>query len=180
MLQRGFSLIELITVMIIVSIIGLTAFARLNDTQSYTYAAQQERLISALRVVQNKAMQDTRTPICYQLNFRLPDVATSTLPAYGFPTSNMALSNASNTCDENTIDFAVHSEIITQTDELATENMTLITADGTSLGYKSLGFDSLGRPQNTANNCASTCKISFDTANVYGVCINREGMIYAC
>ena len=180
MAQRGFSLIELIAVMMIVSIIGLTAFPRLNDTQGFAYAAQQERLISTLRLIQNKAMQDTRPAICYQINFRLPDVSGSVVPAYGFATRNYALSNAAQTCDENAIDFTVYPEIITQPNELDSADMTLITADGAALGYRSLGFDSLGRPQNTANNCTNTCKISFDIASVYGVCINREGMIYAC
>lgn len=180
MSQRGFTLIELVTVMVIVSIIGLTAFSRLNDTQSFTYAANQERLISALRIVQNKAMQDTRSAICYQVNFQLPDPAAGVQAGYGFPTADFSLANAANTCDEDTIDFTVYPEIAGQTAELAADGMTLITADGLDLGYKSITFDSLGRPSNSENSCATTCKISFDTAGKYGVCVNVEGMIYAC
>lgn len=180
MSQRGFTLIELVTVMVIVSIIGLTAFARLNDTQGFTYAAHQERLISALRAVQNKAMQDTRSPICYQINFRLPDPTVPVLPAYGMPTKNFSLANAANTCNEDFIDFTAYPEIITQPDEMAADDLTLITADGTATGYKSIQFDSLGRPGNSANNCATTCKISLDNAGSYGVCVNVEGLIYAC
>lgn len=180
MAQRGFTLIELVTVMIIVSIIGLTAFARLNDTQGFTYAAHQERLISALRAVQNKAMQDTRSPICYQINFRLPDPSGPILSAYGMPTKNFALTNAANTCNEDIIDFTAYPEIITQPDEMAADGLTLVTVDGTATGYKSIQFDSLGRPGNSANSCQSTCKISFDNAGNYGVCVNVEGLIYAC
>ena len=179
MKQRGFTIIELVTVMCILGILALSALSRLNDTQSYTVKAYQDRLMASLRAVQTKAMQDTRPNFCYQLNFTWDGPLAPADDAWGMPTDDYSAGNASVTCGSG-IDADATPNISTRPTELKSEELIISTLDGTTQDITYLRFTALGKPVSSAGTCVNTCKISFDALNTTGVCVNQEGLIYAC
>ncbi len=179
MKQRGFTIIELVTVMCILGILALSALSRLNDTQSYTVKAYQDRLMASLRAVQTKAMQDTRPNFCHQLNFTWDDPLAPADDAWGMPTDDYSAGNEAVTCS-STIDAAANPNISSQPSELQSEGLVISTLDGTTADITYIRFTALGKPVSSAGTCQNTCKISFDTLNTTGVCVNQEGLIYAC
>ena len=54
----GFTLLELIIVIVVIGIIGVVASARIQDDTGYTEYSLQIRLLSTLRNIQGKAMQE--------------------------------------------------------------------------------------------------------------------------
>ena len=62
----GFSLVELITVITLIGILAVVAGARLQTRQGYSEYAYQDRLVSALRNMQTRAMQDTRDGFAFR------------------------------------------------------------------------------------------------------------------
>jgi MSHA pilin protein MshC len=70
---RGFTTIELVTVIIIVAILAVNVLPRFDGTASYEAHTHRAQLISALRLTQQRAMQQTGADIknnstfCHQL-----------------------------------------------------------------------------------------------------------------
>lgn len=193
---QGFTLIELILTMLIISALAVYAYPRFFDKSGYSEFTLQARLISALRHMQQRAMQDTRAGFCYQIN-----LDTST-PAFGPPKLDYSESSVrADTCSL-TIEFeqaALNPEFL-RTDrdngvhEMSTEGVTLSATArnetaGTSVDINFVGFSALGVPivdpdLNSAPviSCINTCKITLtgvdsDTASV---CIESQGYIHAC
>ncbi|WP_416307203.1 prepilin-type N-terminal cleavage/methylation domain-containing protein [Neptunicella sp. SCSIO 80796] len=92
--NRGFTLVELIVVIIIVGILSVVAAARFQGKGGFSGFASQKQLVSALRNIQQQAMQDTSQVINggapYAMQFSLAvdsDVtisATNGLTGVGF------------------------------------------------------------------------------------------------
>ena len=55
-LQRGFSLVELVTVLALLGIISAVAFARLGDVSSFRSSVFQQQVLSYLRLAQRTAV----------------------------------------------------------------------------------------------------------------------------
>lgn len=72
-LNHGFTTIELVTVIIIVAILAVNVLPRFDGTASYEAHTHRAQLISALRLTQQRAMQQTGADIehgnsfCHQL-----------------------------------------------------------------------------------------------------------------
>ncbi len=64
--QRGFTLIELIVTLIIISILAVTALPRFLGTQGFKEVAVRDELVNKLRLVQMQAMNAPSTT-CVQL-----------------------------------------------------------------------------------------------------------------
>ncbi len=178
--QHGFTIIELVIVVAIISIIAISAFAKLNNTQDLTLKGYQDTLLTALRSVQSGAMQDTRAPICYQLNFINTSLAGPNTAAFGPPTNNFALSNAANTCATN-IDHSSAPDISTAPSELADQGMSLVAENGVGGTISYIRFNAMGRPfTDTANHCAPLCVVRLSIDRTRQTCINSEGFVYGC
>lgn len=54
--QRGFSLIEVVTVLVLLGVLGAAAFSRFGNTSSYTEAILQQELLAYLRLTQRVAV----------------------------------------------------------------------------------------------------------------------------
>lgn len=65
-IQLGFTLVELVTTMIVIGIIAVTVLPRLLSDSSYSAYSLRNEFISELRQVQLKAMQNTDQ--CYQID----------------------------------------------------------------------------------------------------------------
>lgn len=176
----GFSLIELIVVIILIGILAVSVGSRFVGTDGFAELTYQSRLISSLRAIQTRAMYDTRPPTvtnpsgyCFQINFR------DSPAAFGPPTLDYTAANGSATCS-TTINFTTSQHLSTTNSEMADNKVSLVELlDGVdSIVY--IGFDDLGRPLTSANNCSADCQITFKGEQSARVCIKSQGYIYAC
>ncbi|MDN4501939.1 type II secretion system protein [Alteromonadaceae bacterium BrNp21-10] len=171
--SRGFTLIELLTVIVILGTLSVVAVSRFQGKDGFAEFGWQKRLISALRNVQQLAMQDTRAldgagaPLCHQLVFDTANVR------FGVPTDADSCST--------TINIAGPS-FLSSGSGLVDDNVQLAAVDN-SLGIINLiGFNGLGQPVDSTGDriCTTGCQISFSNSAVAKVCIESEGYIRAC
>lgn len=170
----GFTLVELVIVIILISALSVTVFSRFSGTSGFAEYIYQARLISALRNMQTRAMHDNRNNYCFKVIFD-----TSTTPAFGSPTLTYApIGNIDDTCG-NMIDFNNPDYMTTNATEMSKENVSLSTTP-TTLPF--IDFDDLGRPIDGDKNptCSDTCKITLSGESTVSVCIESEGYIHAC
>ena len=174
--NAGFSLVELITVVTLIGVLAVVAGTRLQSRQGYVEFAYQDRLVSALRNMQIRAMQDTRDGFCFQLNFQYGAGS-----AYGPPSLNYSPGNGSATCGAGIASDAP-AYLATIGTELNDEGLSLSSTDGSLLNFSYIGFDALGRPLNNAANCdtGAPCRVTISGETSVNVCIESEGYIHAC
>ncbi|MFT4939347.1 MAG: MSHA pilin protein MshC [Paraglaciecola sp.] len=169
--RAGFTLIELIVVIIILGILAVSVFTRFDGTSGYAEYTYQARLISSLRNMQQRAMQDTRKDFCFQINF------SSSPVAFGPPSLSYNPGDATATCSTS-IDHSNPDYLSTSASEMSDEGVVF-----GSLPFNFIGFDSLGRPltENIASpNCGSGCQVDFVAQETVSVCIESEGYIHVC
>ncbi|TDF34526.1 type II secretion system protein [Alteromonadaceae bacterium M269] len=171
MMKSGFTLVELVVTIIIISILGTFAFSRFAGNTGFSEVTFQERLVSALRNIQQRAMQDTRTATIYQFNF------STSPPAFG-PSTDLSGST--------TISFDVNEDFLSTDgfDEISGENVNLVLSDQSS-SFTSIRFNSLGVPltlngASVVGQCANGCQIDFVGEQVASVCIESQGYIRKC
>lgn len=170
--QRGFSLVELIVIILLLGILSIYAAPRFLDATGSSEYTHRQQLLAALRKLQIQSMQDSRPNFCFQMNF----ANGSSSPAYGVPTENYLPANASNTC-ASSIDFTAQAHMRTSTTELSDDNISLTALDGVqSITY--IGFDSLGKPLTSQSNCANGCSVTFTGQNTAKICINSQGFVH--
>ena len=167
----GFTLLELIIVIIILGILSVSVSTRFGGTSGFAEYTYQARLISSLRNMQQRAMQDTRQGYCFQINF-----ATSPA-AFGPPTLSYNPATPSATCS-TAIDHTGADYLTTSVSEMSDESVVF-----GSLPFNYIGFDNLGRPITDdagSPNCASGCQVDFVAQDTASVCIESEGYIHVC
>lgn len=172
--QSGFSFVELVTVIILIGILSTVAIARFSSSDGFAEFTYQNRLISALRNIQQRAMQDNRSAICYQINL----VSGASTPAFGPPTTDYSLANQANTCASG-IDTSTEF-LATTSGEIAQERVSLNAFDGANATLSYLRFDRLGRPITNIANCSTNCQVDFVGERTASVCVSSQGYIYAC
>lgn len=159
MKTAGFTLVEQIIVILILGILAVSAYPLLQGKRGVSEYTYQARLISALRHMQMRAMQDTRPTICHWFFLDSDEFAPSTSQDCADP------GNA----DPNAPDY------LKSIGEMAADNVTLSGFNG------ALYFDSWGRPTNgTVAICSASCRIVLTGQAAPAVCIESEGYIHGC
>jgi MSHA pilin protein MshC len=172
--QGGFTLLELIVVMVILGILAVFAVPKFSGASGYSEYTYQNRLISVLRNMQIRAMQDSRPSFCHRINF----VNISSQVAFGPASSNYAAGNELATC-VNSIDYTSPEYLRTSATEIMSASVSMIVVDGTN-SISAIDFNSFGAPQTTASNCSVGCTVTFTGLTAAQVCIESEGFIHAC
>jgi MSHA pilin protein MshC len=66
--QSGFSLVELVSVVVLIAILSVFIAPRLIGTSGYDEYVVRDQLISAIRFAQQRAMSDLATDHCYRVS----------------------------------------------------------------------------------------------------------------
>lgn len=166
--NSGFTLVELIIVIVLLGIVSVTALPRFFDKAGVEEATVQDQFISVLRRMQNQAMQQTEATFCHQL------VLTPT--QLGYPDSNECLTNPSlsTSAQDSGLRFRLG----------ATSTLVLSAFSGTdnsalSLPY-SFRFNSLGQPVNNNREPLAGLRFVITGPVSYSICIEAEGYIHSC
>lgn len=173
--------------MLIISVLVVFAIPRFSGSSGYDEFAYQARLISTLRHMQTRALNDTRANYCFQVNF---DNAND---AFGPPTLKYAAAagNPARTCSTAidvdgllaTNERAKYQHLFALSSELQTDNVNLEALNSLGASIVSIGFDHFGRPLTSDagnDNCAQGCTIRFSTVVTSAqVCVESEGYIHA-
>jgi len=147
----GFTLIELIVVIILLGILSTTVIPKFfssNGFEEYTY---RNELLTKLRAIQLRAMQQTDGSQCHLI--------LVTAKKVGLP-KNCDATKFSNDGTEP------ETEVVEITHEVGFD---------VNSGNFSFSFDQMGRPQNCS---ANPCKITIVGESTLSVEINSEGYIY--
>ncbi|MCY7295267.1 pilus assembly FimT family protein [Alteromonas sp. a30] len=184
---RGFTLYELIITMLIISALVVFAVPRFSGSAGYDEYAYQARLISTLRHMQLRALNDTRPTYCFQVNF---DNAND---AFGPPTLKYtaAAGASSRTCSD-VIDVdglllgaesAKYQHLFGLASELQQDNIDLLALNSVGGVITYIGFDHLGRPLTSDagnDNCNAGCTIQFSSVvSTAQVCVEPQGYIHS-
>tara|TARA_B100000809_G_scaffold185066_1_gene183082 strand:+ start:606 stop:1124 length:519 start_codon:yes stop_codon:yes gene_type:complete len=169
-LNSGFTTIELVTVIIIVGILAVNILPRFDGTSSYQAHTHRVQLISALRLTQQRAMQQTDSidSYCHQLIFD----NDSTVSRYGVP----------NRLDCDIITFTGWEPDATGF-EVDKKYQVSFSLEG-EINPSAITFDSMGRPVSnnavTLNDCANGCIINIQSSvETLQIKIESEGYIHA-
>lgn len=159
--SQGFTLIELVVVIILLGVISVYAASRFLGPSSFAVVTTQSEVLASLRLTQHRAMQ--RTGYCNRW-LLTPDAAIQVSP--------QALQGS---CQSR---FPTHSTDPSLVNAAASGVMLSLEDSG---GSHFLDFDRLGRAVQCVDADGCKVKISSTTHDeVRRVCINREGYIYAC
>lgn len=178
--QTGFTLIELVTVIILIGILAVSVSPKFDGTASYEAHSHRAQLIAALRLTQLRAMQQTDPdpestglPYCHQLVFdKHPDYSR-----YGIPNRvNCGVTIFPNNWLPDETGFSVDGKYQVSFGIVGKTNPSAVT------------FDSMGRPvknQSLANDCTEgsirgcTLFVKHGTDAPLLIKIESEGYIHA-
>lgn len=156
--QTGFTLVELVVVILIGGILAVTVLPKFLSFEDESLQGQRDQLLALSHQLQLQSMQDTAS-----LSTSCPTLVI-TETAAGFAESNACNAAAS---------FNQNSE---NPQQISWQTGAIISSDvGLPL---LLRFDSWGRPQGA---CANGCSIQLSLNNVeQRLCLNRSGYLQLC
>ncbi|MEZ8627400.1 Tfp pilus assembly protein FimT/FimU [Vibrio splendidus] len=153
--NRGFTLVELIVVILLLAIISATAISRFGGRQKYELYALQNQVSSVVRQVQLNRMQSNM------------DMSVSGAESLRLVAANNCIGSQS-ACDNL-------SE--TRSDVIANDDYSFSSVPTSS--YSSpIEFNLLGNPENTASSGVQITISSNNSSDRAWVCINSQGFVY--
>lgn len=173
--QIGFTLIELVTVIILIGILAVAVLPKFDGTASYEAHAHRSQLISALRLTQQRAMQqtDSNDGYCHQLIFD----NDSNISRYGVP----------DRLDCSITTFASNWQADATGFEVDVKYQVSFSIQGKN-NPSGITFNSMGRPvvngtisnPTISNNCAGGCIINVQSGvETLKIKIESEGYVHA-
>lgn len=164
--DKGFTLVELVVVIILLTVLAATAIPKLTLTQGFEATTDRDQLIALLISVQTRAMQNTEQIIkftgptddkkCFQVSFTADKIGALAQDRVGKCTSDF-IANLGDTEDFFLLKPATNFTVRNLANAAVSE----------------IGFDNWGRPVPQ-----SAYKITFDSRAA--VCIESEGYIHVC
>jgi len=167
--QAGFTIIELVTVIILIGILAISVLPKFDGTASYEAHSHRAQLISALRLTQQRAMQqtDSSDSYCHQLIFD----NNVNVSRYGIPDRL--------DCDDTS--FAGWQPDATGF-EVDSKYQVSFGIDGKT-NQSAVTFDGMGRPiinSTLPNDCDGGCIINVQSSvETLKIKIESEGYIHA-
>ncbi|WP_059021600.1 type II secretion system protein [Vibrio coralliirubri] len=153
--NKGFTLVELIVVILLLAIISATAISRFGGRQVYELYALQEQTSSVIRQIQLNRMQSNM------------DMSVSGAENLRLVAANNCIGSQS-ACDNT-------SE--TRSDVIASDDYSFSSVPTSS--YSSpIEFNLLGNPENTASSGVQITISSNNSSDRAWVCINSQGFVY--
>jgi len=151
--HQGFTLIELIVVIILLGILSVTVLPKFISSKGFEEYTYRNELLTKLRAIQLRAMQQTDGSQCH--------LVLVTEKKAGLPV---------NDCDATpTFDDNEPETLIIAIDSSHSVDFNI------SSGNLSFSFDQMGRPLGCSTN---PCKITIIGESTLDVEINSEGYIY--
>ncbi|MDO6713217.1 MULTISPECIES: prepilin-type cleavage/methylation domain-containing protein [Alteromonadaceae] len=165
----GFTIVELVVVIIILGILTVVVAPRFQTGGGLAEYTYQARLISSLRTMQQRAMNDTRDSYCFQVN-----VFTGANSSFGPPTLVYKNSSRALSC-ATTIDTSEDAAyVVANIDEMDADNVTITSGGGSIL------FNRFGCANNGSGFCANDIEVVLQGESAVSVCIESQGYIHAC
>lgn len=171
---KGFTLLELIIVVVLVGTLSVVAASRYSGRGGFDTYSLQGKMIASLRQMQFRAMQDTRANFCHQIVFDTAAPATGPSSNDFSNTASAAVASCATTIASDTPD-----NLRIESEDFAALNASLSAVDG-STAISFINFTGLGRPLTSVSNCSVDCRITVATQTSASVCINSEGFIRGC
>jgi MSHA pilin protein MshC len=171
----GFTLVELIVVIVLLAIISVYASSKYMGASRFSSAAAQEQVLSILRQVQITAMHSNTS------------INRNDCRSIFMATNQFGVSQS---CQQQGMSSAALSDYSKDTNQQQLELIQLsydFNSVNTEVLISGLSFDLLGRPSIATSSASSTlcidkdCRITITTPSSNesrSVCINREGFIY--
>lgn len=164
--KTGFTLIELVVTILLISILAVSVVPRIFDTSDVTNIGKRDHALNLLRTVQQRAMQNTQTSVatCHRILFFDDYMGLSASPANG---SGCALPAATVSVSGTTQEFLIVDEL---------DSLEATNSSGTVLS--TLDFDSWGRPTPNTGDCSGAgCVVE---VNGLSLCVESQGYIHDC
>lgn len=154
--QKGFTLIELVVVIILITIMAVSVLPKFFSASGFEEYSYRDDVITKLRAIQLRSMQQTNTNSCQSIQ------ATATI---------IGLLKPKPSCIDG--DYVGDSTTVTIEDD----HDVIFTVPS---GLSRFSFSSMGRPLcGTANSTPCEIIINVVGKNVLNIKINQEGYIHA-
>ena len=153
--NSGFTLVELIVVILLLAIISAVAISRFGGRQSYELYALQEQVTSVVRQVQLNRMQSNM------------DMSASGAEDLRLMAENNCIGSQS----------ACNNPLDTRSDVIANNDYTFVSLPASSFSSP-IEFSLLGNPENTASSGVQITISPTNSSNSVWVCINSQGFVY--
>lgn len=167
--HKGFTLMELIITIILISVLAVVVVPRFQGSSGYAEYTYQARLVSALRAMQQRAMQDTRSGYCFQLNLN-----TGVDSSFGPPTLDYSPGNQATTCLSQIDNSDASASISATIEEMQDDKVRIISAPN------KVQFSSLGCPIVAGEACQTSHRIEIVGEQSLFVCVESQGFVHAC
>ncbi len=157
-LNQGFTLIELIIVIIILGILSVTVAPKFFTAKGFSEYGYRTDVIAKLRLIQIKAMQQTQA---------IPEDDNSYCHSVLLTDTKLGTPDD---CDDTPSFDSIWEDSATKVKIADQDNVTF----SSNIMGNSFSFDSMGRP-----SCDAPCKITINGEQNISVQIESEGYIHA-
>ena len=171
--NKGFTLIELVIVLVLLGILSVAVYPRMTGKGGIVEYTYQARLVSALRAMQQRAMQDTRNGFCFKVV-----LFSDNNSAFGPPTLDYIDDSAINktlTCSNQISTDLDNAFVIANNADMLNDSVSITDAPN-FVQFNNMGctIDVLG------NACSTDVRIEIQGKNSIAVCIKSQGYIHVC